>query len=160
MSTEAAKIISSSAAPDSHIRDSYRKPQERYKKTGIAAMTGSVGRYYGAQFTQGRRPPQFGSSPPRVAQGIPKKRMREGGRCSLEGAVMQINEEVVTELSPNVTPYRKGREPKRPRRSSYWDKDIMGIENKTDRRVEDAVDVGSPKEANKDRQILPDKNDE
>jgi hypothetical protein len=152
-SAEAAKIISSSAAPDSHIRDSYRtdtltplaKPQARYKKTGIAAMTGSVGRYYRAQFTQGRRPLQFGSSPPRVAQGIPKKRMREGGRCSLEG--------VVKELSPNVTPYRKGREPKRPRRSSYWDKDIMGTENKTDGRVEDAVDVGSPKQANKDRQI-------
>jgi hypothetical protein len=27
------------------------KPRARYKKTGIAAMTGSVGRYYGAQFT-------------------------------------------------------------------------------------------------------------
>jgi hypothetical protein len=71
---------------------------------------------------------------------------------------MQINEEVVKEPSPNVTPYRKGREPKRPRRNSYWDKDIMGIENKTGRRVEDAVDVESPKEA-KDRQILSDKND-
>jgi hypothetical protein len=168
LSTEAAKIISSSEAPDSRIRDSYHsdtltplaKPQARYKKTGIAAMTGSVGRYYGAQFTQGRRLLQFGSSPPRVAQGIPKKRMREGGRCSLEGAVMQINEEVVKGLNPNVTPYRKGREPKRPRRSSYWDKDIMSIENKTDGRVEEAVDVGSPKEPNKDRQILLDKDDE
>lgn len=159
LSTEAATIISSSAAPDSHIRYSYRtdtltplaKPQARYKKIGMAAMTGSMGSYYGAQFTQGRRPLQFSSSPPRVAQGIPKKRTREGGRCSLEGAVMQINDEVVKELSPNVTPYRKGREPKRLRRSSYWDKDITGIENKTDGRVEDGVEVGSPKEANKDR---------
>ena len=123
-------------------------------------MTGSVGRHYAAQFTQGRRLLQFGSSPPRVAQGIPKKRMREGGRRNLEGAVMQINEEVVKELSPNVTRYRKGSEPKRPRRSSYWDKDIMGIESKTDGRVEHAVDVGSPKESNKDRQVLPEKNDE
>jgi hypothetical protein len=163
-STETTKIISSSAAADSRVQDSCRtdtltplaKPQERYKKMGVAAMMGSVGGYYGAQFTQGRRPLQFGSSPPRVAQGIPKKRMRERGRCSLEGVVMQINGEVVKELSPNVTPYRKGREPKRPRRSSYWDKDIMGIENKTDRRVEDAVDVGSPKEANKNKRILPD----
>ena len=114
-------------------------------------MTGNAGKYYAAQFAQGRRLLQLGSGPPRVAQGIPKKRMREGGR-SLEGAVMQINEEVVKELSPNVTRYRKGSEPKRPRRSSYWDKDIMGIENKTDGRVEDAVDVGSPKESNKDRQ--------
>jgi hypothetical protein len=40
-------------------------------------------------------------------QRIPKKRMREGGRCSLEEVVMQLNEEVVKELSPNVTPYRK-----------------------------------------------------
>ena len=160
-STEAAKLIGSPAAPDSSIRDSYRtdalpplaKPQARYKKTGIAAMTRSMGRYYGVRFGQGRRPLQFGSSPPRVAQGIPKKRMREGGRRGFDGVVMQINE-VVKELSPDVTPYRKGNEPKRPRRSSYWDKDIMDIENKADGRVEDAADVGSPKQANKDRQIF------
>jgi hypothetical protein len=36
----------------------------------------------------------------------------------------------------------------------------MGIENKAAGKVEDAEDVGNPKEANKDRQILPDKNDE
>jgi hypothetical protein len=66
----------------------------------------------------------------------------------------------VKELSPDVTPYRKGNEPKRPRRSSYWDKDIMDIENKADGRVEDAADVGSPKQANKDDRYLWDKNDE
>ena len=52
--------------------------------------------------------------------------MREGGRRGFDGVAMQTNG-VVKELSPNVTPYRKGREPKRSRRSSYWDKDIMGI---------------------------------
>jgi hypothetical protein len=54
--------------------------------------------------------------------------MREGGegRRGFDGMVIQTNE-VVKELSPNVTPYRKGSEPKRPRRSSYWDKDIVGI---------------------------------
>jgi hypothetical protein len=135
-STEAAKLIGSPVAPDSSIRDSYRpdvlpplaKPQAGYKKTGIATMTRSRGRYCGVRFDQGRRPLQSGSSLPRVAQGIPKKRMREGGggRRGFDGVVMQTNE-VVKELSPNVTPYRKGSEPKRPRRSSYWDKDIMGI---------------------------------
>ena len=134
VSTEATKPIGSPAAPDSSMRDSYcpdtlpplTKPQAGYKKTGIAAMTRSMSRYCGVRFDQGKRPLQSGSSPPRVAQGMPKKRMREGGCRGFDGVIMQTNE-VVKELSPNVTPYRKGSGPKRPRRSSYWDKDIMGI---------------------------------
>jgi hypothetical protein len=110
-STEAAKLLGSPTAPDSSIRDSYRldtlpplvKPQAGYRKASIAAMTRSMGRYCGIRFDQGRRPLQFGSSHPRVAQGIPQKRMREGGRRGFDGVAMQTNG-VVKELSPNVTP--------------------------------------------------------
>jgi hypothetical protein len=167
-STAAAKITGSSAAPDSRIRDSYRtdtltplaKPQARYRKTGIAAMTRGAGRFYGAQGALPRIPVQFGSSPPRGAQGIPKKRVREGEPRSLDDVVMEENEEVVKELSPNITPYRKGFEPKRARRVSYWDKDILGPENKENGRLEDVVDAGSPKEANEESEMWMDKDDD
>jgi hypothetical protein len=58
--------------------------------------------------------------------GLPKKRTREGRAGSVDDVLMEQNEEVVRELSPDVTPYRKGSEPKRARRVSYWDKDILG----------------------------------
>ena len=142
-STEAARITGSSAAPDSRIRDSYRtdtltplaKPKARYKKTGIAAMTHGVGKYYGVRFGQSSRPVQFGSSPPRPMTAIPKKRMSDPGRRGAEDVILEADAEDLQELSPNVTPYRKGREPKRPRRKSYWDKDILKIEDKENHAV-------------------------
>jgi hypothetical protein len=166
-STQAAKITGSSAAPDSRIRDSYRtdtltplaKPQARYRKTGIGAMTRGAGRFYRAQGGLRRVPVQFCSSPPRQVQGIPKKRTREGGPCSLDDVVMGENEEVFKELSPDVTPYRKRSEPKKARRASYWDKDILVPTNKENGRLE-VVDAESPKKTTEEAEMSLERDEE
>lgn len=166
-STEAARITGSSAAPDSRIRDSYRtdtltplaKPQARYRKTGLAAMTRGAGRFYGVQGEFRSMPVQFGSSPPRPVQGLPKKRTRDGGPGSPDDVAMEANEEYVRELSPDVTPYRKGSEPKKARRVSYWDRDILGLENKKNARFENVVDATNSKRETKEMEMLLDKVD-
>lgn len=134
-STQAAKMTGSSAAPDSRIRDSYRtdtltplsKPAPRFSHTGIAA-------HYRRPMPISRRGTvpvgrQIMSSPPRRLG----KRVREDvqpeikkvERVDVEDVVM-VDREAIHELSPNVTPYRKGAEPKRARSVSYWDQDIVG----------------------------------
>jgi hypothetical protein len=102
---------------------------------------------------------QFGSSPPRRVQGLPKKRMRNGGPGSLDDVLMEANEEFIRELSPDVTPHRKGSEPKKARRISYWDRDIWGPKNKENARFEEAVDAGSPKKATEEMEMSLNKDD-
>jgi hypothetical protein len=122
-------------------------------------MTRGAGRFYQAQWGLRSLPVQFGRSPPRQTQGIPKKRVTEGGARSHDDVVMEENEEVVRELSPDVTPYRKRSEPKKARRASYWDKDILGPENKENRRLE-VVDAGNPKKTIEETKVFLDEDDE
>jgi hypothetical protein len=79
--------------------------------------------------------------------------MRNGGPGSLDDVPMEANEEFIRELSPDVTPYRKGSAPKKARRISYWDIDIWGPENKENARFEEAVDAGSPKKATEEMEM-------
>lgn len=46
---------------------------------------------------------------------------------SITSEVHQRDVEGMRELSPNVTPYRKGHEPKKKRRPSYWDTDLPEV---------------------------------
>jgi hypothetical protein len=91
-------------------------------------------------------------------QGIPKKRDREGGACSPDDVVMEENEEVFRELSPDVTPNRKRSEPKKARRASYWDKDILGLENKENGRFE-VVYAEDPKKTIEETKMFLDEDD-
>ena len=123
-------------------------------------MTQGAGWYYGIRFGQSSRLVQSGSSPPRGGQGTPKKRMSDGDHPGIGDVIMEEAGKVVKELSPNVTPYRKVREPKRARSVSYWDNDILGGANKENVRVEDAVNGKRPGGADEDREMLLEKNHE
>ena len=110
-------MTASFAAPDSRIRDSYHldtltplaKPQTRYKKTGIAAITQGIGRYCGVRIGQGGRAVQFGSSPPRPGQGVPRKRPSNEDYPSIEDHIMEEDGKVVKELSPERHSVQKGK---------------------------------------------------
>jgi hypothetical protein len=86
--------------------------------------------------------------------------MRDGGSGSLGDVLMEANQEYIGELSPDVTLYRKGSEPKKARRVSYWDRDIfLGPENNTNARFDEAIVATSSKRATEEMERALDKDD-
>ena len=92
-------------------------------------------------------------------QEIPKKRMSDTGRRDSEDMIVETDGVDLQELSPNVTPYRKGREPKRPRHNSYWDRDIFNTENKVNQGFEGEGSAKSMEGADKETEMFMDDDD-
>jgi hypothetical protein len=135
------------------------KPQARYRKTGMAAMTKGQGRFCRVQGRYRSTLVHFGSSPLRHTQGLPKKRTRDGGPGSLDDVLKEANQEYIGELSRDVTQYRKGSEPMKARRVSYWDRDILGLENNTIAGFDEAIDTTSSTRATEEMERALDKDD-
>jgi hypothetical protein len=92
-------------------------------------------------------------------QGLPKKRMRDRGPGSLDDVLKEANQEYIGELSRDVTLYRKGSEPMKARRVSYWDRDILGPENNTNAGFDEAIDATNSKRATEKMERSLDKDD-
>ena len=129
-STAAGKVVGSSPAPDSMIRDSYRtdtltplaRPPSRFRKTGAAAIAGTrgVSKYYGGNnFDPQRASPfirsgvkrgpstphdvRFCSSPPRSHDGYPFRPLkRRRTRETKRGHFEIIEDEAVESLHARV----------------------------------------------------------
>jgi hypothetical protein len=91
-------------------------------------------------------------------QGLPKKRTRDGWPGSLDDVLKEANQEYIGELSRDVTLYRKGSEPMKARRVSYWDRNILGPENNTNAGFDEAIDATSSKRATEEMEGALDKN--
>jgi hypothetical protein len=71
----------------------------------------------------------------------------------------EANQDYIGEVSRDVTLYRKGSEPMKARRVSYWDRNILGLENNTNAGFDEAVDATSSKGATEEMEGALDKND-
>ena len=125
----------------------------------MEAMTKGQGKFCRVQGKYRSTLVQFGSSPPRHIQGLPKKRTRDGWPSSLDDVLKEANQDYIGEVSRDVTLYRKGSEPMKARRVSYWDRNILGLENNTNAGFDEAVDATSSKGATEEMEGALDKND-